>query len=306
LIHTITLNPAIDEIVYLEENLTAEKNNKIKLKKRDLGGKSTHVSAVLTQLNIDNIATGFLGEQNKTELTIELDRYNIKHQFMELENQKTRKSTVIINKNGETYMLTEQGLSISENSKRNLHHYINTSVNEGDIVVIGGTPPQKFSTEDFKELIKILKNKHTFIACDVAKEYLKVAIEEEVHFVKPNEHEIEYLYPMEKTKIKKLHRIYKKVPYAICSLGAEGVLYKSKNIFYRMVPPSVRVRSDTGAGDAFVGGFIYGIYSNLSFFECIEWGILCSVSKVKQSSSCSINTRDFESIKKNIKNYEVI
>src|SRR5699024_12687039 len=108
-----------------------------------------------------------------------------------------------------------------------------------EIVVISRSPPHNFSTKDYKKLIEMLKDKNAFIACDVAKEHLKVAIEEEVHFVKPNEHEIEYLYPIEDTKVKKLHRIYKKVPYAVCSLGSEGVLYKHKNSFYKITTPDV-------------------------------------------------------------------
>lgn len=58
----------------------------------------------------------------------------------------------------------------------------------------------------------------------------------------------------------------------IIKLGEKGCLYKTK-----IYPPKERIRclDSTGAGDAFVSGFIYGLDKGLSIEECIEHANKC-------------------------------
>lgn len=84
MIYTITLNPAIDKIKYLEGNLKQEQNNRVEKNFIDLGGKATHVSAILQQLNQENIALGFAGDMNKEEFYRVLELYEIKHEYIEV------------------------------------------------------------------------------------------------------------------------------------------------------------------------------------------------------------------------------
>lgn len=306
MIYTITLNPAMDKIIYLEQDLTAEKNNVTKEKHVDLGGKATHVSAILEQLHTPNRALGFAGSQNKSELVSIFNRYHMSHHFIDIADQSTRESIILINNSGGSYMITEKGLIISNVEKEQIYHFIKEHIKTKDIVVIGGKPPRGFTADDFRYLIQQLKALNVYIACDVSQEYLKVAIEEKVDFVKPNEHEINELFPGNEPIQHKLKAICEHVPNAVCSLGSEGALYKLEDKFYKITPPPVKIKSDTGAGDAFVTGYIYGVYNNYSIAERMKWGIRCSASKVQHYSSCEINPADFRFIEKNLKINEVI
>ncbi|WP_152657146.1 1-phosphofructokinase family hexose kinase [Oceanobacillus sp. CFH 90083] len=306
MIYTITPNPAIDRIVYLEGDLTPEKNNIIREKYVDLGGKPTHVSAILEQLGgTPNKATGFSGELNKAELVSIFDKYHMNHEFIDIPDQRTRESIIVINSSGGSYMITERGLKVSDNDKEKMYSYIKENIRPDDIAVVG-KPAQGFSVEDFRYLIRLLKEQNAYVACDVAEEYLHVAIEEKIDFVKPNKHEINDLFPGDEPIHQKFNRICEKVPNAVCSLGSEGALYKVENRFYQAVPPEVNVQSDTGAGDAFVAGYIYGVANGFDISDRVRWGILCSASKVQHYSSCQINKDDFEFIENNLKIHEVI
>lgn len=305
MIYTITPNPAIDKIVYLEGDLTPEKNNVTREKYVDLGGKPTHVSAILEQLgDTPNKATGFAGELNKAELVSIFDRYHMNHEFIDIADQRTRESIIVINDSGGSYMITEKGLKASDTDKEKLYSYIRENIQSGDIAVVG-KPAQGFSIEDFRYLLRLLKEQGAYVACDVAHEYLIVAIEEKVDFVKPNKHEINDIFPGDEPIEQKFNRVCENVPNAVCSLGSEGALYMLDNKFYQAVPPKVEVQSDTGAGDAFVTGYIYGVAHGFDVSERVKWGTLCSASKVQQFSSCQINKDDFDFIEKNIKTYEV-
>lgn len=305
MIYTITLNPAIDRIIRLKENLQLEHNNKTKQKHIDLGGKATHVSAILTQLGTDNLAMGFYGQNNRDELEVIFEQYNMDHDFHEILYQSTRESTVVINNSGGSYMITEEGLNVSENDIEKIYSKIREKVKTDDIVVIAGTPPKGFSPRNLMELIQILKSRQAYIAVDLSKEYLEEAIKAEVNFIKPNEHELNEVYTGSSSVVNKFKNISNEIEDALCTLGEKGVLFEDGGKVYQAIPPSVELKSDTGAGDAFVAGYIHALSRGLDKFERIRFGIQVSASKVQQYSSCLINIEDFEEINKNIQIIEV-
>src|SRR5699024_7998483 len=305
MIYTITLNQAIDKIKYLEGNLKQEQNNRVEKNFIDLGGKATHVSAILQQLNQENIALGFAGDMNKEEFYRGLELYEIKHEYIEVRNESVRESIVVINNSGGSYMITEKGPIISKLDKKKLSHILEDKVEGGEIIVIAGSPPPTYSLQDFRELIKILKRNSVYIACDVAGEYLKAALEEQVDFVKPNEHEMNDLYHGEEEIYEKFMKLSGRVKNAVCSLGSEGAMYMMKDAIYQVKPPKVDILSDTGAGDSFVGGYIYGVSQNYSTRDCVKQGIIVSASKVQHYGSCKIDLNQFNYIENNIEILEV-
>lgn len=305
MIYTITLNPAIDKIKYLENDLSREQNNRVRENILDLGGKATHVSAILQQLNEPNIALGYAGEINKKELDEVLKKYKVSHDFIKVKNESVRETIVVINNSGGSYMITEKGPFISQMYKNSLYEFLEENIKDEDIVVIAGSPPPNYTKEDYRQLLKILKKKNIFIACDVAGEYLTVSLEEEVSFVKPNEHELIQLFPETEGLLEKFIKLTAKVEDAVCTLGEAGAMYMTDRNLYKIEPPKVKVLSDTGAGDSFVGGYIYGVNRNYSVHERVKHGLIVSASKVQHHGSCQINQSQFKLIEDNIKTIEV-
>ena len=112
MIYTFTLNTAIDRIIYFEEELERKKNNKISHYLYDVGGKATHVSIILSQLGIDNIAAGFIGTEKGGLLKELLKEYNVKSEFI-VQEGKTRESFVLVDNSGKgSFMITEKGFTV--------------------------------------------------------------------------------------------------------------------------------------------------------------------------------------------------
>lgn len=63
MIYTVTLNPAIDKTVVIDEYQRGKVNRSINTRK-DVGGKGINVSKVLKVLGIDSVCTGILGNEN--------------------------------------------------------------------------------------------------------------------------------------------------------------------------------------------------------------------------------------------------
>lgn len=71
----------------------------------------------------------------------------------------------------------------------------------------------------------------------------------------------------------------------LVTLGAHGVLVASKEGSHRTRVPALPVdpklvKSVVGAGDSFMGGYIYGLYHGKSVDECVEYGQRCAVASM--------------------------
>ena len=76
----------------------------------------------------------------------------------------------------------------------------------------------------------------------------------------------------------------------IVTLGEHGsACITSQGDYYRI--PAIRVNSidSTGAGDAFIGGFIYGLVQNKDIYSCITFGnISGALAVMKEGAQASL------------------
>ena len=97
MIVTVTMNPAIDRTVEINE-LKHGGLNRIEKVEYDAGGKGINVSNTIHELGGESIATGFLGGSAGKIIESVLNEKNIKTDFVWVENE-TRTNTKIFEKN---------------------------------------------------------------------------------------------------------------------------------------------------------------------------------------------------------------
>lgn len=74
----------------------------------------------------------------------------------------------------------------------------------------------------------------------------------------------------------------------IVTRGARGISYKNKQTHGRIPAPKIDVVDVTGAGDAFVSGFLYGINQGESFVRACELGMSSSIIALQTNETvCS-------------------
>ena len=101
MIYTVTFNPAIDYII----NINKLEKGKINFAEESNilpGGKGINVSTVLTNLEIENIALGFIGGFSGQEIKNRLKKLGVNTDFIEVEKGLTRINIKIKEKNIET------------------------------------------------------------------------------------------------------------------------------------------------------------------------------------------------------------
>ena len=293
MIYTITLSPAIDRLLFLEETLIKEKNNRLQKIMYDLGGKGHHGSYAMSRLGVKNQALGFCGTTNKSQLEKILVEKGISHDLTDVYGKPTRESYVILEANTSgSILITERGFQLTSYDIELLNEQIERKVKKNDTVLIAGSLPPGYKLEDLEELVNLLKKIGCFIACDLSGNALKKVVDMSVNFIKPNRFEIQELISSENTMLDNLKELAKKVEYVVVSQGSEGSICSHAGKFYQVTTPRVVTVNDTGAGDCFVGAFLSGLSLNRPLTEILAFASACAASKVQHNDSTTFSVKE--------------
>jgi 1-phosphofructokinase len=144
-IFTVTLNPAVDHTLILED-FAPGKANRVLESRTDPGGKGVNVSRVLRELGDDSVATGFLGGGLGRFIAHRLAYLDIRNEFIHTRGE-TRTNITIFDKRHHTLTaIHEKGPSISRWYLDELFSRLEAQVEPGDWVMVGGSIPPSVPT----------------------------------------------------------------------------------------------------------------------------------------------------------------
>ncbi|MEG0443491.1 MAG: 1-phosphofructokinase family hexose kinase [Carnobacterium sp.] len=302
MIYTITLNPAIDRLLFLEKTLVKEKNNRLSKVEYDLGGKGHHGSFAMSTLGVENQALGFCGTTNKSKLEKILKEKELNYDLVEVYGKPTRESYVILEANvSGSILITEKGFRVSSYDIELLTEKIEEKIQEKDIVLIAGSMPPGFELRDLEELLHVLKKKNCFIACDLSGTALTKAVEVGVNFIKPNAFEIQEIVSAENPLLENLKELSKKIDYVVVSQGSEGSICSHDGEFYQITVPKVVAVNDTGAGDCSVGAFLANLSLGKPLTETLAFASGCAASKVQYTNSTTFSVKEAKLLQKKVR-----
>lgn len=301
MIYTITLNTAVDRIVQIQGRLTRKANNKTKSVQYDIGGKATHVSVVLSALEIPNIATGVIGGKTGEHMVHLMELKGVDCRFIEQKNCETRESIILVDESGEgSYMITQKGFPLNDESIETLKQFLDVNVKKEDIVVFAGSPPHELDVEIYGSMLSVVKKHDAKLVVDAAGAYLKKALEYQPYLIKPNEFEYQEFINSKCDSIEDFVNALKThdldVEVTIVSLGKRGALAKKGDEIIHVIPPTIHEVNETGAGDFFVGGLVAKIYENASVEDMLRTAAAIGASKAMQEGSASFDLSDVKEL----------
>ena len=305
MILTVTLNPALDKIIILD-NFKLGKLNRVKNNTVLAGGKGINVSNVLTELKIENQAMGIVGGNNGRTITSMLEKKSINYNFI-WSDFETRQNLKIKERN------TNRETEINETgkvSKKNIKEFIKSFKNEienNKTCVLSGSLPAGVEKNIYADLIEKAKKKDAKVILDSSGEEFKLALKKEPYLVKPNLEEFENLLGRKINNNDDLKKgadylLEKGVNIVMISLGSKGSFIASKKEGYRIYTPQVNVSQTTvGAGDTMVAGLAAEIDENESLKETGVFASALATAFVESGSISDIDQNLIKRIKKSIK-----
>ena len=273
MIYTLTLNPALDYDMYLENELEAENLNLAKEVNYRAGGKGINVSKVLKNLGIESTAIGYVAGFVGDFIVKDLQKDGIKSEFVELDG--ITRINVKVNGNDKETELTGVSPKITDEKLQELVKKM-ADLKDGDILVLSGSIPSSISNKIYKELSENVKA-NVEIVLDTRGNLLQDNIHNNL-FVKPNIHELRDMFG---EKLETKQEIVEKCKYfldrgvknVILSRGGDGALLVNKKFVLEASVPKGKLINSIGAGDSMVAGFVAGFVKGMSTEDAFKLAV---------------------------------
>ena len=261
MIYTLTLNPAVDHVIKVND-FSEGTLNRIEEESFFPGGKGINVSIMLSHLGVENKALGFLAGFTGRFIEEKLQEKGCCIDFIYLEHGCTRINTKM-NCNGKETEINGQGSCIQKKELLQLYRRIE-QMDQGDCIVLSGSIPQNMSPFLYEEILDKVKNKKIEIVADTTKEKMLGLLKYHPFLIKPNKQELEEMFHTkcltEKELIFYAHKLQRSgARNVLVSMDKDGALFLSEEgRVYKVIPPKKEVVNSVGAGDAMVAGFLAG------------------------------------------------
>ena len=274
MIYTVTLNPAIDYIVHLDE-LKNGAINRSRAEECFFGGKGINVSNVLRTLGLDTVALGFVAGFTGEGLEKGLQRLGLATRFLHLENGMTRINVKV--KAGQETEINGTGPLITPADMDRLYAQLD-EIRSGDTLVLSGSIPGCLPSDTYAGILARLENKGILTVVDATKELLVSTLKHRPFLIKPNNHELGEIFgvtPVTDEEIAvcagKLQRLGAR--NVLVSMAGDGALLLDEHgAVHRMGCPKGRVLNSVGSGDSMVAGFLAGYLQTGAYDQALKLG----------------------------------
>lgn len=278
MIYTVTLNPALDYIVRLDE-LKKGYVNRSTQEDIQYGGKGINVSYVLNQLGIETQCLGFIAGFTGQELKRGVKEVlELNEDFIHVRNGMTR-INVKVKTDDETEINGSGPYIASE--EFNLLLYQLERINSNDLLVLSGSIPKGLDHYVYCSIMEYIKHKGVKVIIDGSGQLLLNSLSYKPFLVKPNHHELADLYQVELNTIEDIQYYAMKLKEqgaqnVLVSMGKDGSLLidEYNNIYYREACKGETINT-VGCGDSMVAGFIAGIVRGYDYSDSLKLATAC-------------------------------
>ncbi|MDD2922774.1 MAG: 1-phosphofructokinase [Anaerolineales bacterium] len=283
-IATITVNPAIDQTVSVDNFQTGAVNRSRDMR-FDAGGKGVNVASFLADYGLNVAVTGFLGEENADVFERHFARKKIEDRFVRVPGETRVNIKIMDEANQVTTDLNTPGQIPGEYAITRFYEQIEALAQTCECFVLSGNIQAGLPADFYAELIAFLKSKKRMTVLDTSGEALSAALKAGPNIIKPNIDELGAMLNQSLNSIEEAHAaaialVNDDTKIVIISMGSDGALFIEKNAAFIVRPPSISIKSTVGAGDAMVAGLVAGLSKKLSLQECARLATAFSLSAV--------------------------
>lgn len=252
MILTVTLNPAVDHTLRLDEPLDAGTVQRTNDTRFDAGGKGINVSKYLDGFGAETTATGilggFLGSFVKSRLTAE----GISHDFVEIDGQTRLNTTVLTD---EEYKINHTGPVVDASTIEAIIERI-VAHDPETVVVAGSLPPSL----DVDAIDRITESGDWETVVDIGGGDL-TRLTETYALCKPNQAELAAATDEPTATVEDCYRAAETLQSSgfervVASLGADGAILVTDSETLHVPAIDADVVDTVGAGDALLSGVL--------------------------------------------------
>lgn len=299
MIYTVTLNPALDRALEVDE-LVPDDANRIRQEHSYAGGKGIDASRVIQVLGGESVALGFVGGFHGMELEQRLLRQGVRCDFVETRGE-TRTNILIFEKNKKTHTsLNASGQKVNEVEIGELLDKIR-SVENPAYFIVSGSVPEGVPVDIYKKIVTLAHERGALVALDADGEVMRRGLTARPDFIKPNMHELGRLVERRLSSVEDALEtaeiiLGKGITTILVSMGDMGALLITNEIRILGVPPRVEVDSTVGAGDSFLAGYILAHSRGEAHESCLRLAVATGAAASMTPGTELARKKDVEEI----------
>jgi 1-phosphofructokinase family hexose kinase len=281
MIVTITLNPAMDRLLFVD-GFTFNVTNRIYRRENCIGGKGTHVSANLACLGEKSVATGIALGPTGDEIIRGLEGFGVACDFVRSGSGDSRTNYILLDGRSST-LICEKGPEVPEEILEAFALKYEELTDRAEYAIISGDASNfaygaGFSLQD--RLLETARAKGVKAVLDSAGASLKSGVLKSPYLIKPNAEELAELTGMPANTDGEIVRAIKSLePYDIqivaVSMGSRGSIVKFNDGFYRAGIAQVEAKNTVGCGDAYLSGLVFAIKNGYPPERAVAFAAAC-------------------------------
>jgi 1-phosphofructokinase family hexose kinase len=302
LIYTLTINPAVDKLIFLDKFTQNRTNRPIKTAET-IGGKGTHVSLNLNLLNAENRAIVTASGNTGEKLVQMLHDHGVKTEIILGVGYETRTNIVIVESTKDCTLIAEQGNLITDEMMDEVIETLRRNLIERDYLVLSGEAGNS-KRNIYSEIIREFSPKGVWIFLDASGATLKESIKEHPFLVKPNLDELSQICgrPLDGNNVEEVIECLKEfdkysIEVVAVSMGGGGSLIKMGNDIWRAYAPNIEVENTIGCGDSYLSALVYGFYNKMPLKEIVILATAISAATAENESSVGFDVNRINQLK---------
>lgn len=275
---TLTINPALDKSTSFK-GLIAEQKIRCEEPRFDAGGGGINVSKAISRLGGTSFAVFTSGGPLGTMLEKLVDQESIPFQAIPIQTW-TRESFVAVDKNTNSqYRFGFTGGKITDEEEQAVLNAVSNL--KSNFLVASGSLNEGLSSDFYQKIALMAKKIGTKLIVDTSGEALEKVLETGAYLIKPNVGELAKLIGVERLEMEEVNEAAKQIiakggaEIVVVSLGPQGAVLVTEDIYEFVPAPNVAKKSTVGAGDSMVGGMVWALSQNKPLKEVIRWGVAC-------------------------------
>jgi len=294
MIVTVTLNPAVDKVYWVDklkigQHMQEEFLTRATRSSTSAGGKGANVSRFLSAFGMDNVAMGFVGGNTGHVVVRYLQNKGVTTNFTWI-HEETRINVTVIESGRDLSpnLINERGPTITTPECDRFMRRYRRMVKRASWVVLAGSLPPGIDPGIYGELTTIARESGAKVVISAGGEALSHALEACPTIIKPDTREHVVFEGKELKSIEDIVEAGK----SVVSCGVEAVIVSHH------VTGDIAITEDAvweinaevstssfknivGADDAFLGGILYKLVENAPMEEALRFGLAAGIASAE-------------------------
>lgn len=313
MIVTVTLNPAVDKMYWVEGLKMCDVTQEVFLTRAirsttSAGGKGVNISVFLSRLGMENVAMGFVGGHTGHVVVRDLREEGVTTNFVWTHGETRVNVTLLqVGREHSPNLIDESGQTILPEEMNRLMRRYRRMLNRATWVVLAGSLPPGIDPGIYGEMARMARDAGAKVILSAGGEALTRALDASPYIVKPDTREHQRLEDKGLTTVDAIvdagkHVIACGAEIVIISHDVTGDIAITRDDVWeiRASTPTSKFKNLVGADDVFLGGVLYKLSQDALVKEALRFGLAAGLASAESEEKICRNMAVIEERMQNI------